>query len=203
MIRLLAAILLLVALPACRPPDPIATAAATAVSPTGGRIAAAGQLASDWKAGAVQFDAAISYAIDMLDSARNGTVMIQTGQVAKSADATAFAGAVLDAMQMCEAKLPKDDNSVLMWYRVGNLAYRAAEEAHTANRLTEAANLVFAGPTHWQNEGYWYEHPNHDGLASIILAKSGRRAEAIARLQNHALLHGLAEEVYEMLQRGQ
>ncbi|CAG0949833.1 hypothetical protein PHYC_00138 [Phycisphaerales bacterium] len=203
MTRLLSILLLLLILPACRPPDPIAGAAAVAVSPAGGRMAAAGQLAGDWKAGAVQFDAAINHAIDMLDSARNGTVMLQTGQVAKSTDATLFAGAVLDAMQMCDAKLPKDDNSVLMWYRVGNLAFRAAEEAHTANRLPEAMSLVLAGPTHWQNEGYWSEHPNHDGLASIILAKSGRRAEAIARLQNHAILHGLAEEVYEMLQRGQ
>jgi len=183
--------------------DPVVAAAQTAASPTGGRVAAAGQLSADWTAKKITFDAAINYAFDMLDSARNGTPMIQTGSVAKSADATAFAGAVLDAMSMVNTQIPKHDETILFWMRVGGLAYRAAEEAHNGNRLNEATNLVFAGPQHWQNEGYWYQHPNHDALAAVILAQNGRRSEAIARLQSRIELKDQAAVVYEMLMKGQ
>lgn len=193
-------------LAACNNSSALETAAATASSPTGGRKAAAFQIAADWTAKVYTFDEAMNLAFDYIESARNQTPLLSTGQIVKSADATAFAGAVLDAMQACDAKtpgLPKHDDTVLFWYRVGGLASAAAEEAHFAGRLPEAASLVEAGPRFWQNDGYWHMHPNHDGLAAAILAQSGKRSEAIARLQSRVELKDAAAEVYEMLRKGQ
>ncbi|GJQ29351.1 MAG: hypothetical protein HBSAPP03_12350 [Phycisphaerae bacterium] len=189
-------------LTACNSSTPLDAAAGVAVSPAGGRKAAAFQIAADWKAKTYTFDEAMNLAWEWLDSARNGTPMLSAGVVVKSTDATAFAGAVLDAMQICEGQFPVHDEMVLFWYRVGGLANKAAEEAHFAGRLAEAATLVEAGPRQWRTEGYWYTHPNHDGLAAAILAQSGRRSEAIARLQSRVELKGAAAEVYEMLMKG-
>lgn len=188
---------------ACSNSAPLDAAVGVATSPTGGRKAAAFQIAADWTAKVYTFDEAMNVAFEMLDSASSGRPMPSTGLVVKSADATAFAGAVLDAMQACDSKIPKHDDTILFWYRVGGLAGRAAEEAHFAGRLQEASTLVFAGPSWWQNEGYWYTHPNHDGLAAAILAQTGRRSEAVARLQSRVELKGAAAEVYEMLMKGQ
>lgn len=188
----------------CKPASsPLDASAALAASPTGGRKAAAIQLASDWAAKAVTFDEAINYANDMIESAAKGTPFLPTGTVVKSADATAFAGAVLDAMQISNAQMPKHDDTKLFWMRTGRLAFRASEEAFAAGRLPEALTLVFAGPQFWQDEGYWYMYPDHDGLAAVILAQSGRRNEAIARLSGRVELKGVAAEVYEMLRKGQ
>lgn len=128
----------------------------------------------------------------MIDSAANGTPF-RNGPVPASADATACAGAVLDACTLLNAKLPRHDDTQIFWMRVGRLAFRAAEEAHAAGRLQESTTLVFAGPDRWQGEGYWYMYPDHDALAAVILAKSGRRNEALARLQNRVELKGPAE----------
>ena len=78
-------------LPACVPiSDPIAEAAATAASPTGGRVAAAGQLAADWKAGTVKFEDAVNRGFDMLEAVRAGQPTRTATTVPKSADATAW-----------------------------------------------------------------------------------------------------------------
>ncbi|MDX2132549.1 MAG: hypothetical protein SFY69_10915 [Planctomycetota bacterium] len=193
---------MLLALPACKPSDPAFRASTLAASPAGGRAAAAQQIAADWAAGTLRLDECIDLGQEMLESAASGSPF-RNGPPTPSADATAFAGAVLDAASLLDAKLPKDDNSQLFWMRLGRLAFRGAEEAHAAGRLAEASSIMLAGPQRWQGEGYWYMYPDHDGLVAVILAKSGRRSEAIARLQNRVDLKGVALEVYEMLQRGQ
>jgi len=201
----LAALLLLAGstLCGCSKSDALLTAAATANSPTGGRAASAALLVSSWKAGQLKLDDAINLAFDYLDSAKNKTPLKGTKVVVPSANATTYAGAVLDALEQVNSQLPQGGEFEIFWMRIGGLAFAAAEEAHAAGRLTEARGLVFAGGPRWQNEAYWQGHSAHDGLASVILAKSGERAEAIARLRDRADLNGVAAEVYEMLQKGQ
>ncbi len=197
-----ACLALLAATPACKPTDRAYLASTIAASPTGGRTAAAQQIAADWQAGVLRLDACVDLAHEMLDSAANATPF-RAGPPTPSAAATAFAGAVLDAALILDAKLPKDDTSQIFWMRLGRVAFRASEEAHATGRLTEAASLMLAGPRRWQGDGYWHMYPDHDGLVAVILAKSGRRAEALARLQSRPDLHGVALEVFEILQRGQ
>lgn len=188
-------------LPGCDQRVPLNAMVATATSPTGGRVAAAGQLAAEWRAGRAKIDPAIDLAFEMIDSAANTTPLAGTGGVAKSADATAFAGAVLDAIAMLGTQLPQAPEMEIFWMRVGGLAFAAAEEAHAAGRLAESRNLVFAGGSRWQSDAYWYQHAAHDGLASVILAKTGEGGEAIRRLQDRPDLRGPAAEVYEMLRK--
>ncbi|MFA6045652.1 MAG: hypothetical protein WC718_11770 [Phycisphaerales bacterium] len=187
----------------CQKPDPLVKCVATAVSPSGGRAAAAGMLAKAWRAGDLKLDDAINLSYEYLESAKNKTPLKGSTVVVPSANATAFAGAVLDAIEMVQDKLPQGGEFEIMWFRIGGLAFASAEEAHAAGRLLEARSLVFAGGKRWQIEGYWLGHTGHDGLASVILAKSGERAEAIGRLRDRGQLEGVAAEVYEMLQKGQ
>ncbi|MCE7972959.1 MAG: hypothetical protein DYG92_01350 [Leptolyngbya sp. PLA1] len=186
-----------------REPAALAHAAATAVAPSGGPAAATAELTADFNSKRITVGGAIDHAVAMLESAATGTPMPgQTSPVA-SVDATVFAAAVLDFCGAVEPQLPKADEFYLIWMKMGRLAFRAAEEAHAAGRLNESAGLVFRGPKRWQNEGYWYQYPDHDALAAVILARTGNRAEAIHRLQSRIELRGPAQEVYEMLMRGQ
>jgi len=188
----------------CSRNDPVAAAATLAASPAGGRAAAATQIANAWTAGDLKLDAAIDFAFAQCEAARDQTVFVPTGKVPASADATAFAGAVLDATQTLETQLPQlDEKGVIFWMRVGGLAFIAAEEAHAAGRLQESRTLVLAGAQRWQTEGYWFQHSAHDALAAVILARSGERDEALRRLDSRAQLDGQAAEVHEMLKRGQ
>jgi hypothetical protein len=187
----------------CQRSSPLAGVMATAVSPSGGRAAAAGQLVARWKVGDRQLDKAIDLAREQLDSIKSGRPAQSTGVVPKSADATAFAGAVLDAVEALTPQLPLDSERELFWQRVGALAGAAAEEAFYNSRLVEARSLVFAGGTRWQNEPYWVMHSGHDGLASVILAQSGERGLAVQRLEDRTDLNGVAAEVLGMLKRGQ
>ena len=174
--------------------DPAAqlnAAVATASSPTGGRSAAATELATKIRAGTVKFSDSMDRANTMLDE-------VATGKT-KSADATAFAGAVLDAGTMIDDLLPKQGEMELFWINVGRLAFRAAEEAHAADRVSEAMTLVLAGPQRWQNQPYWERYSDHDGLAAIILAKSGQVGLALERLRSRVELRGVAQEVYDLL----
>lgn len=155
-----------------------------AAAPTGGRTAAAQQLAADWTAGSLKISEAVDYAHELVECAAGGTAFRDTGAVPASVDATAFAGAVLDACTLVSTSLPRDDNATIFWMKMGRLAFRAAEEAHAAGRLPESLSLAFAGPERWQTEAYWRRSPDHDALAAVILAKSGRRGEAISRLQS-------------------
>jgi hypothetical protein len=86
--------------------------------------------------------------------------------------------------------------------RVGGLAFAAAEEARANGRGSDALDLVLAGHPRWQNDAYWYMHPTHDGLVSLVMAENGRRADAVARLRQRADLQGLAAEVYKALTGG-
>lgn len=185
-----------------REPAALAHAAATAVAPGGGPAAATAELTADFNAKRITVGGAIDHAAAMLESAASGTPMLGETTPVASVDATVFAAAVLDFCGAVEPQLPKADEFYLVWIRMGRLAFRAAEEAHAAGRLNESAALVFRGPKRWQNEGYWYQYPDHDALAAVILARTGNRAEAIHRLQSRIELRGPAQEVYDMLMRG-
>lgn len=184
-----------------REPASLSHAAVTAVS--GGPGAATAELTADFNAKRITVGGAIDHAVAMLESAATGTPMLGESAPVASGDATAFAGAVLDFCGAVEPQLPRADEFYLIWVKMGRLAFRAAEESHAAGRLNESAALVFRGPTRWQNEGYWYQYPDHDALAAVILARTGNRAEAIHRLQSRIELRGPAQEVYDMLMRGQ
>ncbi|MBS0196758.1 MAG: hypothetical protein JSR77_08375 [Planctomycetes bacterium] len=165
-----------------------------AASPSGGRSAAATELAKAIIAHEFMLGDAMDLANKRLDD-------VGTGQV-KSFDATAFAGAVLDAAAQLEPKLPQQGEMEIFWINVGRLAFRSAEEAHAAGRVPEAMTLVLAGPRRWQNDAYWNRYSDHDGLTSLLMAKMGQRSEAIARLQNRPDLRDVALQVYEMLTKG-
>jgi len=60
---------------------------------------------------------------------------------------------------------------------------------------------MLAGGARWQSEPYWLRYTSHDALVSIILARSGHRAEAIARLRSRPDLQGEAQRVLEELER--
>jgi hypothetical protein len=156
-------------------------------------------LVADWKAGKVTLDEAINLAFEQLDSVKSGKPPLGKTIVPTSIAATEFAGAVLDATRLLDGQLPTGPEAEMFWMRVGGLSFAAAEEARAAGRLNEALDLVFAGHKRWQSDTYWYMHPTHDGLASLLLAESGRRAEAVARLRQRADLQGLAAEVYKAL----
>lgn len=189
-----------VLLPGCKPSQsPVDRAIAVASSPTGGPVAAGALLVTDWTAGRVKLDECIDLAFEHLDSVRNNTPLRNTIKVSTSPVATAFAGAVLEAVKALEAKLPQGETTEIFWYRVGGLANTAAEEARQAGRGPEALFLVLNGGSRWQTEAYWRRHPTHDGLASLLLAESGNRDEALARLRTRPDLDGFAEEVYQKL----
>lgn len=114
-------------------------------------------------------------------------------------DATAFAGAVLDALQAVDSTLPQGAEFEIFWRRIARLAFWAANTAYVNKRPDEALSLVFAGPKRWQNEPYWLRYPDHDALASIILDANGRRNEAIARLNERSVLDGDALTVHDRL----
>lgn len=178
-------------------------AAAIAAAPTGGRAAAANELVTSFNQRRFTVGDAINHAQAMIESAATGTPMIGQAKPVPSLDATIFAGAVLDLCVAVEGQLPQGDEFYLAYIKMGRLAFRAAEEAFANQRLQEAAALVFAGPKKWQNDGYWYQSPDHDALAAVILAQTGHRTEAIYRLQSRVELKGPAQEVYDMLMRGQ
>jgi hypothetical protein len=187
----------------CERRAPVAQVAAVAASPTGGRGAAAAQLVSRWKAGDHDvLTKARDLAFEQLDSAKSGQPGPTTRVVSRSVDATAFAGAVLDALEQLTQQLPMDAEHELFWMRVGGLAFAASEEAFAGGRLVEARSLVFAGGQRWQNEAYWMMHTGHDALASGILAQSGERAEAVRRLEERTDLNGPAAEMLEWLRKG-
>ncbi len=184
----------------CKPPQtPLQAIAAAAAAPGTGRTAAATSLVADWNAKRVTLDQAIDLAFNHVDAVRAGTAVPGTAITPTSESATALAGAVLDAVATLEPKLPKGAEAELFWMRVGGLAAASAEEARQAGRGPEALTLVMGGGSRWQTEMYWQRHPTHDGLASLLLAESGDRAQALARLHARADLDGFAAEVYQML----
>ena len=180
---------------ACDNPErEMANLVAMSASPTGtGRSLCAKALAADVRAGKLKYSAAIDKAVELLDAV--------AAKKARSADATAFAGAVLDAGVMIDDMLPKQGEFELFWINLGRLAFRAAEEAHANERVPEAMTLVFAGPERWQTQPYWERYSDHDGLAAMLLAKTGQKGLALERLRSRVELRGVAEEVYKILQK--
>ena len=172
-----------------RPSDRIKATAALAASPTGGRAAAAAQFTTLLAAGKVTTDRMIDTAWDAVDAAS------AKDDAKASADATVFAGAVLDAIAARESFLFTGGEYEFFWMKVGGLAYKAAEEAHAKGRVAEAATLVFAGGQRWQHDAYWNRQSHHDAVAALILFKTGQRSEAIQRLQSRADLKPPADEV--------
>jgi len=186
------ALLLCVCVPGCKSEkDQFAGILATAASPAAGRGAAATDLVAAIDAKTLTPSASIDLAQEQLLAVTKGTV--------KSADATAFAGAVLDAAARIQDRLPKGGEMEIFWINVGRLAFKSAEEAHAAGRVQEAMTLVFAGPERWQNQAYWERYSDHDALAAVLLAKSGQAGTAIARLRERVDLRDAALEVYQML----
>lgn len=121
---------------------------------------------------------------------------------ASSVGATAFAGAVLDAIAACEPELPSAGEFEFFWMKVGRLAFKSAEECMANQRIAEAQTLVFGGGERWQHEAYWLRYPDHDGLASYILALSGRTEEGIHRLESRPHLDGFAKEILGIIKPG-
>jgi hypothetical protein len=195
--RALLLALALLLLPACKPADPVQRAYATAIAPTGGRTPAANQIAADWRAKVITLDKCIDFGFELLDATRTGKPI--RGKVPTSTDATAFAGAVLDATLILNQEVKTASEQEIFWQRLGGLAFAAAEEARFANRGPEAFTLVLAGNPRWQTESYWRLHSAHDGLASWLLAEGGRKAEALDRLRSRGDLDGFAQTTYDKI----
>jgi hypothetical protein len=160
--------------------------AIAAQAPTN-RAAAATALVEAYRAGKISHNGAIAYVTERL----------QDGQ-----DQAAFGGAVLDFLDQVKADFKSDPEFELFWMGIGRLAFWSARAAYEHQRVDEALNLVFAGPKRWQNESYWLMYPDHDALASYILADAGRRGEAVSRLRNRSEVFDEAEEALRILTRG-
>lgn len=115
-----------------------------------------------------------------LEAAMNdASARLEAGQ-----DAVAYAGAVLDLYDERQGDLPKGQEYELFWFRMGQLAYAGASRASELGRVPEARSIVLAGPSRWQNGAYWRRYPNHDALASLLMAATGEHREALRRLAN-------------------
>ncbi|HYE61893.1 MAG TPA: hypothetical protein VD997_07840 [Phycisphaerales bacterium] len=203
-------VLLALMLPACKPPPgPAERVYAIVVSPAGGRKTASMEIATEWRAKRLTLDQCIDLGFEMLESlkaaaaAGNGVAPAPVREITPtSLNATAFAGAVLDATLLLERELPHGADTEIFWQRLGGLAFAAAEEARAAGRGPEALVLVTGGAKRWQTEAYWHLHPTHDGLVSWLLAEAGDKGEAMARLRRRAQLEGFALETYQKLGGG-
>lgn len=138
-----------------------------------------------------------------IDLAYDRLVAVEANEEGASSEgATAFAGAVLDAIGACEPELPSSGEFEFFWMKVGRLAFKSAEECMANGRIAEAQTLVFGCGERWQHEAYWLRYPDHDGLASYILASSGRKEQGIRRLESRPHLDGFAKEVLEIIRPG-
>lgn len=140
-------------------------------APSAGRQQTERELRSLFDRKIITLDALMTESHDLLDAGE---------------DATVFAGAVLDLAESLEDRLPKGPEHFLYWRRMGQLAYLAAYRAVELSRPDEAWTLVLSGPGHWQDGAYWRAYPNHDELASSLMAMFGDRREAMARLDRRA-----------------
>lgn len=165
---------------------------AQAATPAGRAAATTSLLAEFPPKGSMLPGAAVDDAAALLEQASTNAAL--------STQATAYAGAVLDAVQTSQSNLQQGGEYEIFWMKVGRLAYLSAEEAFQAQREQEAATLMLAGGTRWQNEPYWLRYPNHDALIAIIMARSGKRDEAIQRLRSRSELSGEAARVLNELE---
>jgi hypothetical protein len=198
LVRLIfSSLLLLAGIQGCdRTGDTLNKARAQVTAPGGRATAASTLLAEFLPKGEMLPGDAIDHAAACLDQVK------AAGNTQMSVEATAYAGAVLDAVQSAQGSLRQGPDYEIFWMKVGRLAFAAAEEAFQAGREPEAATLMLAGGSRWQNEPYWQRYPNHDALVAIILARAGRRDDALNRLRSRINLEGEAARIYEELQKG-
>lgn len=148
------------------------------------RTTAASNIAALIKQGKLTTDEMLTLAFDKLE---------------RGEDATDFAGAVLDSFVMLEGWLADGQEFEIFYRRVGRLALAAALRASEKGRFDEARELVFAGPKRWQTEPYWLRYPDHDAMASMLMARTGDKQGAIERLRSRPLLEGDAAEAMKAL----
>ncbi len=169
-------------LPACDQKPQLIAGVVTQASTS--RSTAAANIAALIKQGKLTTDEMLTLAFDKLE---------------RGEDATAFAGAVLDSFVMLEGWLPDAQEFEIFYRRVGRLALVAAMRAAEKDRFDEARELVFAGPKRWQSEAYWLRYPDHDALASMLMARTGEKQGAIERLRSRPVLEGDAAEAMKAL----
>lgn len=160
------------------------------------RLAAAA--AANRATGASMIAAAYAQDGDIIDALMNRAA----DQMDKGQDATALAGAVLDATRLLGKKLPQGDEFLIFWTRIGRLAFQSALFAYQKGDMNLARDLVLAGAPRWQTEQYWLRWTDHDALASIILYQTGEQQEAVMRLRSRPVLSGDAEEAFLKLTGG-
>lgn len=185
-IALVALAILISPIPACDQ-KPRLLAGVVAQSGTN-RSAAAASIAGLIRRGKLSSDEVLTLAHDKL---------------AAGEDATPFAGAVLDALVLLDGELADGGEFEIFYRRIGRLALAAAMRAIEKERFDEAAELVFAGPKRWQTEAYWLRYTDHDALASMLLARTGKRREAVDRLRSRPVLEGDAAEAMKALTGGE
>jgi len=150
-----------------------------------GRAAAADALAADIRGGRVRLDLALDHAFHTLDQ---GNKDYQ------------YLGAVLDAADQVSDLIPEAElTNTLILHRIGRLAFRGAQTAAEENKVAEARGLVLSGPTLWQTDGYWMTYPDHDALAAVLMATTGQRREALARLGSRPVLLPPADEALALI----
>jgi hypothetical protein len=155
--------------------------------PTGGRAAAAAALTDDFRAGRITIDLVLDHAEYLLQEGKPGAVP--------------YAGAVLDFIEQNETALPTHpEHAEFLLIRIGRLAFSAAETAALAGDPVLARSVVLSGPKRWQKESYWLMYTDHDGLASMLLAVTGDRAQALQRLQQRSILLDEADEAFTRIQ---
>jgi len=164
-----------------------------AANPAVGRAGATTAIVAAFNKKQVKLSDAMDLAFRLVEQAR------ASADPNGSPGTTAFAGAVLDASAALNDQLPKAPEMELFYIRLGRLAFTAADEAAARGRMQEARTLVLAGTKRWQSEPYWMQYPDHDGLASAIMAACGQTEDAIKRLQLRSDLNGPAAEVYDQL----
>lgn len=182
---------LLLALPACDDPRGRLVQHARVAQqapPTGGRASAAAGLAGDFRAGHITIDLALDHAEYLLREDQPGAVP--------------YTGAVLDFIAQSADALPTHpEHAEFVLIRIGRLAFNAAQTASRAGDPVLARSVVLSGPARWQKESYWLMHTDHDALASMLLAVTGDRMEALRRLDQRSVLLGEAGEAYSQIRQ--
>lgn len=148
------------------------------------RAALANAMAADWRAGNLLLDDCLDLAFAKLDTPADPSALI-------------FAGAVLDFAAQVQAQLPKGDEYLLLYFRIGGLAGHAATVAYNAADYPTARSLVLAGPSRWQSDAYWDRHPNHDALVARLMFLSGEESESIRWLRRHDAMHDELQRAYD------
>jgi hypothetical protein len=159
--------------------DAIATLASTNVP------AAAVQLNQDWASGRLVMSDSIDLAHTLLD--------------AGDPRGAGFGAAVLQTIEDRRDQINDGAEFEIFWRQVGRLACKTALADFQADRFDDAARWVFGGTARWQSEAYWMRYPDHDALASYCLTRTGRRTEAIQRLEDRPALDGDAAEALRVL----